>query len=326
MNRRSLIQALGATLLGAAIGAPALAQNAAYPSQSIRIILPWPPGGLTDTIGRLIAQTLGDRLGQSVYVDNRPGASGNIGTAQAARAAPDGYTLLLASSTPNSANPHLYSHLGFDPRKDFAGIGLIATAPNVLLVRADSPYQTANDLIAAVRAQPGKLTYGSAGTASSGHLAGSTFTHVFKLDMLHVPYKGAGPALVDLMSGQIDVMLDPSALPHIRSGKLRALAVPATRRLPALPDVPTFEEATGTQGMIASAWYGLAAPAGTPPAILERLNRELNAVLESPAVKQQLIDFGADPRGMSTPEFDRFMQSEIDRYGRIIKDADVKIE
>jgi len=325
VNRR-IIRLLGAALAGAAFSAPAPAQQDAYPSQSIRIVMPWPPGGLTDTIGRLVAQALGDRLGQSVYVDNRPGASGNIGTAQAARAKPDGYTLLLASSTPNSANPHLYSQPGFDPAKDFAGIGLIATAPNVLLVRGDSPYKTANDVIAAVRARPGKLTYGSAGTASSGHLAGSTFTHVYKLDMLHVPYKGAGPALVDLMGGQIDMMLDPSALPHIRSGKLRALAVPAERRLPALPDVPTFEEATGTKGMIASAWYGLAAPAGTPPAIIERLNRELNAALESPEVKQQLIDFGADPRGTSAADFDRFMQSQIVRYGKIIKDANVKIE
>ena len=261
-----------------------------------------------------------------MFVDNRAGASGNIGTAVFVRSKPDGLTLLLGSSTPNAANPNLYSNLGFDPHKDFAPIGLIASAPNVLLVPANSPYQNAQQLLAAAKAAPGKLTYGSAGSASSGHLAGATLARVYGVDLMHVPYKGAGPALTDLMGGQLTMMLDPSALPHIRGGKLRALAVPSASRLPALPEVPTFEEATGAKNMLAGAWYGLMAPAGTPGDIVARLNRELTAVLASEDIRNKLINYGAEIGGGSAAQFGRFMESEIVRYGEIIKFAGAKVE
>ena len=297
-----------------------------YPSQPIKLIVPWPPGGLTDTIGRLVALALGERLGQTIFVENRAGASGNIGTAQFVRTKPDGYTLLLASSTPNSANPHLFAQIGFDPIKDFAPISIIATAPNVLLVPANSPFQNTQQLLAAAKAKPNSITYGSAGSASSGHLAGATMSAMTKVELLHVPYKGAGPALVDLMSGQINIMMDPSALVHIRSGKLRALAVPAKRRLPALPDVPTFEEATGIPNVYASAWYGLMAPAGTPREIVERLNREMTKLLQDPEIRNKFINYGADISTGTSDEFARFIVSELDRYGNIIKISGAKID
>jgi tripartite-type tricarboxylate transporter receptor subunit TctC len=328
-KRRFLSQGLKGITMAAAVasGWSALPAHAEpYPNQTIRMVVPFPPGGLTDAIARLIAQALGERLGQSVVVDNRAGASGNIGTALFTRTRPDGYTLLLGSSTPNAANPNLYKQLGFDPHKDFAPIGMIASAPNVLLVSSNSPYKTVGDLLAAAKASPGKLTFGSAGSASSGHLAGATMARVYGLNMLHVPYKGAGPALTDLMGGQITMMLDPSALPQIRGGQLRPLAVPSPKRLPALPDVPTFAEATGNKDMIASAWYGLMAPAGTPPAIIKRLHAELAKVLQDPAIRTKLIDYGADVGSGSPEDFGRFMESEITRYAEIIRFSGAKVE
>jgi tripartite-type tricarboxylate transporter receptor subunit TctC len=328
-KRRFLSQGLKGITMAAAVasGWSALPAHAEpYPNQTIRMVVPFPPGGLTDAIARLIAQALGERLGQSVVVDNRAGASGNIGTALFTRTRPDGYTLLLGSSTPNAANPNLYKQLGFDPHKDFAPIGMIASAPNVLLVSSSSPYKTVGDLLAAAKASPGKLTFGSAGSASSGHLAGATMARVYGLNMLHVPYKGAGPALTDLMGGQITMMLDPSALPQIRGGQLRPLAVPSPKRLPALPDVPTFAEATGNKDMIASAWYGLMAPAGTPPAIIKRLHAELAKVLQDPAIRTKLTDYGADVGSGSPEDFGRFMESEIKRYAEIIRFSGAKVE
>ena len=329
MHKRTfLARSLAVATAGATLGLAGVTAHAqAYPNQPVRMIVPFPPGGLTDAIARLVAQALGERLGQSVIVDNRAGASGNIGTALFARSKPDGYTLLLGSSTPNAANPNLYTQLGFDPHKDFAPIGLIASAPNVLLVPANSPYQTAAQLIAAAKAAPGKLTYGSAGSASSGHLAGATLSRVYGIDLLHIPYKGAGPALTDLMGGQqITMMLDPSALPHIRGGKLRALAVPSDKRLPALPDVPTFDEATAEKGMRASAWYGLMAPAGTPREIVVRLHAELTKVLADPDIRNKFVNYGADIGSGSSEDFGRFMESEITRYGEIIKFSGAKVE
>jgi tripartite-type tricarboxylate transporter receptor subunit TctC len=324
MKRFGLRTLLGISAVCSILSGPVFAQ--AYPSQPIKLVVPWPPGGLTDAIGRTIGHSLSERLGQSVIVENKPGASGNIGTAQFARTKPDGYTLLLGSSTTNAANPHLYSQLGFDPLKDFAPVGLIASAPNVFLVAANSPYKNVQQVIAAAKAKPKKLTYGSAGSASSAHLAGALFTRMTDAEMMHVPYKGAGPALVDLMAGHIDLMLDPSALQHIKSGKLRALAVPSKTRLPALPDVPTFEEATGMKNMYAYAWYGLMAPAGTPTDIVNRLNRELNAVLQTPEIRTRLIEAGAEIGGGTVEEFGRFMASELERYGDIVKISGAKVD
>jgi tripartite-type tricarboxylate transporter receptor subunit TctC len=302
-----------------------LAQAQTYPSQSIRLIVPWPPGGATDVIARLMAQALSPRLGQTVVVENKPGAGGNIGTEQFVRSKPDGYTIIMATSSTNAANPHLYARLGFDPVKDFAPVVFVASVPNILVVPAASPARTALELIAEAKANPGKLTYGSAGIGASQHLAGALFKNITKIDVLHVPYKGSGPAAADLMAGHISMMLDTGSLPHIAGGRLRALAVASKTRLPALPDVPTFEE-LGVRGMIASAWYGLMAPAGTPSAIIDRLNRDSNAVLQSADFRQRLTDFGAEIGGGTAEEFAAFAIAEIKHYEEIVALSGAKME
>jgi tripartite-type tricarboxylate transporter receptor subunit TctC len=288
-----------------------------YPSQAIRLVVPWPPGGATDVIGRLMAQAMSPRLGQPVIVENKPGAGGNIGTEQFVHSRPDGYTLVMATSSTNAANPHLYVRLGFDPIKDFAPVVFVAEVPNILVVPASAPWKTAQELIEYARANPGKLTYGSAGIGASQHLAGALFKNVAKLDILHVPYKGSGPAASDLMAGHISMMLDTGSLPHIQGGRLRALAVASKTRVAALPDVPTFDE-IGLKGMYASAWYGIMAPAGTPRAMIDRLNREANAALQSPELRKQLVDFGAAIGGGTPDEFAAFAASEVKRYEGIV--------
>jgi len=307
----------GALLVAAlsAFAATALAQS--YPSQTIRLVVPWPPGGATDVIGRLMAQSMAPRLGQAVIVENKPGAGGNIGTEQFVRSKPDGYTLVMATSSTNAANPHLYARLGFDPLKDFAPVVFVAEVPNILVVPASAPWKTARELIDDARANPGKLTYGSAGIGASQHLAGALFKNVAKIDILHVPYKGSGPAAADLMAGHLSMMLDTGSLPHIAGGRLRALAVASKARIAALPNVPTFDE-VGLKGMYASAWYGIMAPAGTPRAVVERLNREANAVLQSPELRKQLVDFGAEIGGGTADEFAAFAASEVKRYESIV--------
>jgi len=309
--------------LGALALVPALAQT--YPLQPIRLVVPWPPGGATDVIARLMSQPLGQRLGQPVIVENKPGAGGNIGTEQFVHSRPDGYAIIMATSSTNAANPHLYARLGFDPLKDFAAILFVASVPNILVVPAASPARTAQELIDRARANPGKLTYGSAGIGASQHLAGALFKNVARIDIVHVPYKGSGPAAADLMAGHIDMMLDTGSLPHITGGKLRALAIASKARLPTLPNVPTFEE-LGLKGMLASAWYGLMAPAGTPKAIVDRLNRDANVALQSPELRKQLTEFGAEIGGGSADEFARFATAEVGRYADIVNISGAKLE
>ena len=274
------LAALAAAICLLAVVAPAIAQSQdAYPSQAIKLMVPWPPGGGVDTTGRMIARPLAERLGQSIVVDNRGGAGGNIGTELAARAKPDGYNLLMGSISPNAVNIHLYSRLGFDPIKDFEPIVYVASVPNILVVPADSPARTAQDLVAMARANPGKLNYGSGGVGSSQHLAAVQFMSIAGIQIEHIPYKGTAPAEADLIAGQISLMLDTTTcLPYIASGKMRALAVASKKRNPALPDVPTFDE-VGLPGIYASSWYGLMAPAGTPRPLIDKLNAEANHVL-----------------------------------------------
>jgi tripartite-type tricarboxylate transporter receptor subunit TctC len=321
---RRASRALVLTALAAGIAPAVHAQS--YPERPIKLVVPWPPGGATDALGRLLAQRLTERLGQTVIVDNKAGAGGNIGTAAFVREKADGYTLLMATSSTNAANPHLYSRLGFDAAKDFAPIAFVAEIPNILEVPKQSPFKSVADLVAAAKAEPGKLNYGSGGVGSSQHLAGAMFKYLTGADVLHIPYKGSGPAVSDLLAGQVDMMLDTGSLAQVQAGALRALAVASRQRLPALPDVPTFDEA-GVPKMYASAWYGIVAPAGTPADVVQRLNKEVNAVTSTPEVKQRMESMGAlVPAGQTPEEFSTFIQSEIARYAEIVKISGAKME
>jgi tripartite-type tricarboxylate transporter receptor subunit TctC len=319
----NMFRLLGLALCTLATGA--FAQG--YPSKPITLIVPFAPGGGVDTMSRLIADPLGKALGQTFVIDNRGGAGGNIGTEAAARAAPDGYTLVMGSTSPNAVNVHLYPRLGFDPIKDFAPIGYVSAVPNILVVAANSPYTTASELIAAAKAaRNGPLTYGSAGVGSSQHLAAAMLSTATGTTMMHVPYKGAGPAQLDLLSGHIGFMLDTTGpLTFVKSGKMRALAVASKSRSPALPNVPTFDEA-GIPGVHSAAWYGLMAPAGTPREIIVLINAKLNEVLRDPETRRRLNEFGADIGGGTPEEFGKFVASEVTRYADVVKASGAKLE
>jgi tripartite-type tricarboxylate transporter receptor subunit TctC len=322
------LHACMAAALCAAFMAGAQAQNPAegYPHEPIRLMVPWPPGGGVDTTARMLAEPLGTRLGQPFVIDNRGGAGGNIGTQIASRAKPDGYNLLMGSISPNAVNIYLYTTLGFDPIKDFAPIVYVSSVPNVLVVPADSPFKSVKDVIAAARAKPGSLNYGSGGVGSSQHLAAVQFASAAKIDIVHVPYKGTSPAEVDLVAGHISLMLDTTTcLPFIASGKLRALAVASRKRNPALPDVPTLDEA-GVPGVYAASWYGLMAPAGTPRPIIDKVNAEANAVMQTPEFKKRMAEFGAEIGGGTPEDFGQFIASEIKRYGPIVKLSGAKLD
>jgi tripartite-type tricarboxylate transporter receptor subunit TctC len=316
-----------AVLSSLALAAASVVAHAqGYPNQPIRLIVPWPPGGGVDTTGRMIAQPLSQRLGQSIVVDNRAGAGGNIGTEFAAHQKADGYTLLMGSISPNAVNIHLYSRLGFDPIKDFAPITFVSSVPNILVVPAASPYKTVKDLVDAAKASPGKLTYASGGVGSSQHLAGVQFRTATKIDVLHVPYKGTAPAETDLIGNQVTFMLDTTTcLPFIAGGKMRALAVASKARNPALPDVPTLDEA-GVPGVYASSWYGLMAPAGTPKEIIDRLAKETREILQTPDMKRRMAEFGAEIGGGTPEDFAKFIDSEIKRYEEIVRLSGAKLD
>jgi tripartite-type tricarboxylate transporter receptor subunit TctC len=318
---------IAAMLLGA--HAAALADDAAaknYPSQPIKLMVPWPPGGGVDTTARILSEPLGRRLGQTFVIDNRGGAGGNIGTEISAHQKPDGYNLLMASISPNAVNVSLYKKRGFDPVTDFEPIIFVSSVPNILVVPASSPFKTVQDVIDAARANPGKLNYGSAGVGSSQHLAAVQFATAAKIDITHVPYKGTSPAEADLAGGHVSLMLDTTTcLPFIADGRMRALAVASKARNPALPDVPTFDE-VGLKGIYASSWYGLAAPAGTPRAIIDKLNAAANEVLQSPEVKKRMAAFGAEIGGGTPEDFGNFMASETRRYAEIVRISGAKFD
>jgi tripartite-type tricarboxylate transporter receptor subunit TctC len=298
-----------------------------YPSKAVRMIVPYPPGGGNDTLARLFAAKLSDRMGQQFVVENRPGAGAMIGTEAAAKSAPDGYTILLSSIATHALSPNLYSRVPYDPVKDFAPITLLGIAPTVLVVPADLPARNLQEFIAAAKAKPGALAYASGGNGTPPHINAEVFKSVAGIDLLHVAYKGGGPALVDLMAGRVQAMLDTaaSAMPHVRSGKLRALAISAPRRSPELPDLPTFAEA-GLPQYDTNAWYSMHAPAGTPPDIVRRLNAELVAILKDPEILARFKQLATDPVGNSPEEFAAFVRAELDKYARIIKAAGIKLD
>ena len=314
MNRRKL-----GLLVAAACLVPMSTLHAqAYPEKPIRLVVPWPAGGGADAVGRAVAQALTLELGKSVFVENIAGAGGNIGTQQFIRSAPDGYTLLLATSSTNVANPYLYKKVGFDPIKDFTPVASVAMLSSVLVVPSSSPFKSPKDIIAAAQAAPGKLLYGSGGVGASAHLAGELFNSVAKIEITHVPYKGSGPALTDVMGGQINMMFDTGAFPHIKGGKIRALAVAAEKRHPLIPDVPTFEE-LGIKGMIMNAWYGVAAPAGTPASVVAKVNQAVEHALKSGELSKRLTDIGAEVRGGTPEAFATFWRNELVRYEKLVK-------
>jgi tripartite-type tricarboxylate transporter receptor subunit TctC len=291
------------------------------------MIVAFPPGGGTDILGRMLAQRLGETLGQNVVVENRGGAGGNVGTEAAARAAPDGYTILMGNVAPNAINVSLYRNLPFDPVADFAPVSLVAATPNVLVVHPSTAARTVKELIALARARPGTLNFASAGNGSSSHLAGELFRVLAGAEIVHVPYKGAGPAMLDVLSGQVQLYFAtlPAALPHVKSGKLAAVAVTSARRSPALADLPTVAE-SGIPGYEASTWYGVLAPARTPARAIERLHGDIVKILAQPEFRERLEAQGFDLVGSSPEEFRAAIRSEIVKWGKVVRDAGIRPE
>jgi tripartite-type tricarboxylate transporter receptor subunit TctC len=318
IDQRRRWRALLAAMLLALMAAGAQAQG--YPARPIRLIVPFPPGGSTDILGRALGQKLAEAWGQQVIVDNRPGAGGSIGAEAAARAAPDGYTLLMAHIGTLAVNPALYPKLGYDPAQDFAPVSMVAIVPNVLVVHPSVPAKTVTELIEYARRNPGKLNYSSGGNGSAAHLAMEYFKLQTKTDMVHVPYKGTGPALTDLIAGQVSLTMTgaPVVMPQVQAGKLRALGVSSPKRLDAFPDVPTIAE-SGVPGFDATQWYGVVAPAGTPREIVARLNAEINRVMQSKELKERLLAEGAIAAPDTPEAFAAFIGDEMRRWGAVVK-------
>jgi tripartite-type tricarboxylate transporter receptor subunit TctC len=292
------------------------------------MIVPYPPGGATDIIGRVLAQKLSEKLGQQVVVDNRSGAGGNIGAQAVASAKPDGYTLLMGAMTSHSINATLQKDTAkFNFEKDFAPIAIVGTVPLVLVVHPSVPAKTLKEYIALARAKPGDVTYASAGNGSPQHLTGEQFKLLNRIDMVHIPYKGSGPAMIDLMGGQVKSMIEtvPAAVTYIKSGKIRALMVTTKARVESLPDVPTAAEA-GMPGFEAVSMFGMAAPAGTPRPIIDRLNAELATILAMPDVKAKLLEQGAYATHTKPEQAATMIRNEVAKWAKVIKDANVKVE
>lgn len=314
---------LGLAVLATAVFAPPVYAQA-YPNRPIKIIVPYPAGGAVDIVARTVGQPLAEALKQPVVVDNRPGASANIGMEAAAKAVPDGYTLLMASNG-IATNMALFPNLAFDGRRDFAPVARIGFAPLVIVVPASSPAKSLQELLAMARAEPGKLTYASAGNGSSGHLAGELLKSSAKVDVLHVPYKGGAPAITDLLGERISFMpINPvEVIAHIRAGKLRALAVASDKRFALLPDVPTVAEA-GLPGYEASVWWGLVAPAKTPPEIVRQLNAETNKALGNPAIAGKLSELGVVITPGTPEQFAAFINAQTGLWSEVVKAAGIR--
>ena len=316
----------GPLLAAVCFAASSLTWAQSYPAKPIRIVVPFPAGGTSDILARSVGQKLAEEWKQQVVVDNRPGAGANIGAELVAKAPPDGYTLLLAS-TIHTINPSLYSKLGYDPVRDFAPITLIAATSQVLAVHNSLPVKTVKEFIAYARKRPGQLNYSSAGSGSQPHLTAELFKSMTGIEMVHVPYKGAPPAMIDLLAGQVALTFAtaPSAVPHVKAGKLRALGVSTAQRITALPDVPTIAEA-GVPGFEASGSNGLVGPAGLPPAIVERLNTAIVRIVKEPAMSKYLSEQGADPMTMTPSEYASYIKAEVAKWAKVVKAAGAKVD
>ena len=312
-------------LLAALAAASAFAQP--YPSKPIRLLLAFPPGGPTDINARIFAQKLGESMNQQVVVDNKPGAGGNIAAAEAAKSAPDGYTIFYNTSAISIA-PSLYSKLNYDGAKDFAPVALTATVPLVLVINPAIPAKSVKELVAFAKANPAKMNYGSSGSGTITHLAGALFTAQMGLTMQHIPYKGSAPALVDVAGGQTQMMIDTinTILPYVKDNRLRALAIAIQRRSAALPDVPTLEEAANLPGFEMSAWQGIVVPSGTPKEIISKLNAEINKAVQNPDLRQRLAPLGAEPLGGTSEHYAEYIRTELLRWTKVVKDSGARAD
>jgi tripartite-type tricarboxylate transporter receptor subunit TctC len=307
------------------VAAAATAQD--YPTRPIRLVVPFPAGGPTDIVARPLAQYLGDALGQQVIVDNRGGAGGSIGADLVAKSAPDGYTLLMATVGTHAINATLYRSLAYDPVKDFTPIALVAAAPVALVAHPSLPVKSVAELIARAKAQPGTITYGTAGNGTPGHLTGEMFRAATGVNLQHVPYKGSAPAITDLIGGQIQLMFDPlqSVLPYVQAGKLNLLAVSSAARASVAPDAPTFAEA-GLKGFEATAWWGVFAPADLPPAIATKLNAAIEKVVHAEAFRDKLVPRGVQVIGGSREDFAQFQRRELAKWGKAVRDSGATVD
>jgi len=325
----ALALALACTCLAPATAWPptAAAQTPAFPSKPVKLVVPFPPGGPLDVIGRSIAQKLAEAWGQSVVVDNRPGAGGNIGADVVAKSPPDGYTVVMGALSTHAVNPSLYPTMPYDAVRDFAPITLVATTPNVLVINPSLPVSSVRELIAYAKAHPGKLSFGSGSNGSAGHLAGELFKVDAGVDMVHIPYKGGAPAMQGLLAGDTQLMFDnlANSMPQVKAGKLKALAVTTGQRSKLVPELPTMAEA-GVPGFVIATWFGLLAPAGTPPDVIARWNADVVKILNAPDMRERLAAQGAEAAPSSPAEFAAFIGRELPKYARIVKLSGAKVD
>lgn len=322
VSRRRWMAAAVAGAAALTLAPGSVLAQAAFPSKPITIVVPFSAGGTTDLLARVVAQQLGVELGQSVVVDNKPGAGGNIGGAFVAKATPDGHTLLMGAVGTHAINASLYKKMPYDNIKDFAPLTRVAMVPNLLVANPAQPFKTVQELIAYAKANPGKVNFASSGSGTSVHLSGELFKSLAKVDIQHIPYKGSAPAMNDLLGNQVNIMFDnlPSAISHVRAGKLRALAVTTAKRSPDLPDVPTIAEA-GVPGYEATSWFGLFAPAATPAPVKAKLHAALVKVLAHPDVKKKIDEQGGEPMSESPEQFAAFILEETQKWAKVVKDS-----
>jgi tripartite-type tricarboxylate transporter receptor subunit TctC len=324
--RTRIATALASALLAAGLSAPPAAAQGGYPGKTIRWIVPWPPGGGADVLSRMLSPKLSEALKQQIVIDNRGGAAGNIGAEMAAKSPPDGYTIVFAYSGTHAINPSIYSRMPFK-ESDFTPIILLASVPQVLVVHPSLPVKNVKELIALAKKRPGQLTYGSSGNGAFNHLTGALFASMAKIDIVHVPYKGGGPAAVALLSGEITMILgEPASIVgFIKTGKVRALAVTGEKRALGMPELPTMVEA-GVAGYAATSWNGMLAPAGVSPTIIKRLNDEFNRIISDPETKKRMLDNGYEPVGGTPDKFGAHIHAEIAKWAPVVKAAGVKVD